>query len=244
MKRNKTSSNGNRKLFNLSPKTVVISVAICLGLLLVFGRDIKRFFSNSFQPRITFQNGSLQKSKGNNHLKSETQIAVFDGEVYRTEQRLREASAVAIAASVTGVASFIERRPIRNVNALLSGMKERGLLPPDLELSKEGNVLTSGYSTIHIRFRPSPFAVEIVSLGRTRLDGSALILRVPEDKQNGKTESSYFYSLTLDDIKTPPAFSSSTTILSYGWQSDTFKPELPDGVNAQNLADWANRYQP
>lgn len=119
-------------------------------------------------------------------------------------------------------------------------MKERGLLPPAIAFGKDGNVLTSQYSTIHIRFRPSPFAVEIVSLGRTRLDGSTLILRVPDEKQNGKSESRYFYSLTLDEIKMPEPFSSSTKILSYGWQSATFKPELPEGINAEQLFTWAN----
>lgn len=235
--------NSSEKIFNLSPKTVVIGVVVCLCLLLLFGKDIKQFFADSFQSRISFQNARPQVSKENEHLKEQTQTAIFDGEVYRTEERLREASAVAIAACITGVASFVERRPLRDVNQLLNSMKERGLLPPDLKLSEEGNVLLSQHSSIHIRFRPSPFAIEIVSLGRTRLDGSALILRVPDEKQNGKTESRYFYSLTLDDIKIPEPFSSSTKILSYGWQSATFKPELPEGVNSQQLIDWAGGVQ-
>jgi len=238
MKRSRASSNRDEKLFSLSPKTVVISVVICLGLLLVFGRDIKRALADRFRPNISFQNGSLQRGKGNERANREIQATVFDGEVYRTEERLREASAVAIAASIAGVAAFTERRPMRDVNDLINSIAERKLLPPGLELSKEGNILLSQYSTIHIRFRPSPFAVEVVSLGRTRLDGSALILRLPDEKQNGKTESRYFYSLTLENIKIPPAFASPTKILSYGWKSEIFSPTLPDGVNAEQLSTW------
>lgn len=241
MKRNRTFIKSDNRYFKPSPKTVVISVAISLGLLLVFSRDIKRFFTNSFEPRISFQNKDAQKSVRDERLNQQIQAAVFDGEVYRTEERIREASAVAIAASITGVAAFTQRRPVRDVNALLNSMAERKLLPPGLELSKEGNILLSVYSTIHIRFRPVPFAVEIVSLGRTKLDGAALILRVPDEKQNGKTESRYFYSLTLDDVKVPEPFSSPTKILSYGWESATFKSELPEGVNSGQLMDWANK---
>lgn len=233
------SNNSVGKFFQPSPKFVVTFVAISFGLLLLFGKDIRQFFADHFQPHITFQDASRQTRNRTEQNKQQTSNVIFDGEIYRTDERLREASAVAIAASITGIASFIERRPLQDVNQLLNSMKESGLLPPDLKLSEEGNVLLSQYSTIHIRFRPSPFAIEIVSLGRTRLDGSALILRLPDEKQNGKTESRYFYSLTLDGVKIPEPFSSPTKILSYGWQSAIFKPELPEGINSQELNRWA-----
>lgn len=238
------SNNSVEKLFQPSPKFVVTFVAVSLSLLLLFGKDIRQFFADNFYPRISFQNENSQRIKKDERAYKQSQATLFDGEVYRTDERLREASAVAIAASIAGVASFTERRPLRDVNQLLTSMKDRNLLPPNIELTEEGNVLLSQHSTIHIRFRPSPFAVEIVSLGRTRLDGSALILRLPDEKQNGKTESRYFYSLTLEGIRIPEPFASSIKILSCGWQSATFKPELPDGVNAQKLSDWANQYQP
>ena len=228
------------KKFNPSPKAIVIGVALFLGLLLIFGNDIKRLFTDRFQPRISFQEGGPQSKRERDKTRSVTQIAIFDGEVYRTETRLREASAVAIAASITGVAAYTERRPLRDVSELLNSMVQRGLLPPGVESVKEQNILQSTYSTIHIRFRPIPFAVEIVSLGRTRLDGPALILRVPEEKQNRESQIRYFYSLTLDDIKVPEPFAAPSTILSYGWQVSSFKPELPTGANADQLTAWAS----
>src|SRR5919197_3853454 len=190
MKRTNKRSLGStvKTNFNFSPKLFVISVAVCFGLLLIFGRDIKRLLMDRFQSRISFQESGPQEKRGNDKVRSLTQTAIFDGEVYRTETRLREASAVAIAASITGVAAYTERRPLRNVSELINSMVQRGLLPPSVESVKERNILQSEHSTIHIRFCTVPFMVEILSLGQTRLDGPALILRVPDEFQREKNQ--------------------------------------------------------
>ena len=96
-----------------SPRLVTGVVACGLGLLLVFGRDLRRFFTGHFQPRITFAEGQTRQSAAAAKPKIATPAAVFEGEVARTEVRLREASAVAVAASLTGVAAFVDGRPVR-----------------------------------------------------------------------------------------------------------------------------------
>jgi hypothetical protein len=97
----------------LSPSSVVGLVAVLVGLLLLFGNDLKRFFSDRLDSRISFQQGRRRGTQpGDGQNKKPTTSVIFDGEVYRTEGRLREASAVAIAASLTNVASASEGRPV------------------------------------------------------------------------------------------------------------------------------------
>ncbi len=228
-----------------SPMLVVGLVAASVGLLLLFGNDLKRFLSDRLDPRISFQQGERRGAQaGESQNKQPPSTVVFDGEVYRTEGRLREASAVAIAASLTGVASASDGRPVRDVAELLKGIKERGLLPPGVEFLPDRNLLVSEHSTIHVRLRPQPFAVEVLSLGRERLDGAALLLRVPDEQQNPKQPARYFYSLRLEDTQVPEPFVNASAVLSCGWQADTLRPELPEGVKPEQLTAWAGSQQP
>jgi hypothetical protein len=94
-----------------------------------------------------------------------------------------------------------------------------------------------------VRLRPAPFAIEVLSLGRERLDGAALILRVPDEQQNPKQPTRYFYSLRLDDIKVPEPFVNASAVLACGWQMDTIRPELPEGAKPEQLTAWADSQQ-
>jgi hypothetical protein len=227
-----------------SPMFVVGVVAASIGLLPLTGSEVKRFFSDHLDSRISFeQSRARRKSDGEAQNRRPNTTTIFDGEVYRTEGRLREASAVAIAASLSGVATLAERRPLSNVGELLQDISRRGLLPPGIELVADRNLLISEHSAIHVRLRTEPFAVEILSLGRTRLDGAALLLRVPDEKQNQKEPTHYFYSIELEDIKVPDAFAVPSAVLACGWQMDSIRPAIPEGVSETQLATWASEQQ-
>lgn len=228
----------------LTPKRVVGLVATCVVLLLLFGGDIRRALTGHYNPRISFERGA-RASGGRTPRRADDptmQGAVFDGEVYRTEGHLREASAVAIAASLSGIARSMERRPLRSVDELLEEIVQRGLLPPGVELVRERNLLVSERSTIHVRFRLEPFGVEIVSLGRERADGPGLLLRVPDDgapPQN--TRQRYFYSFRLENVAVPEAFAGASAVQAAGWQIDYMNAQLPEGANAEQLAAWTRQ---
>lgn len=223
-----------------SPMFVMGLVAASVGLLLLFGNDLKRFFSDRLDSRISFEpSGRRGARAGEAQNKQPASPVIFDGEVYRTEGRLREAGAVAIAASLTGAASASDGRPVRDVAELLKGIKARGLLPPGVEFVPDRNLLVSEHSAIHVRLRPRPFAVEVLSLGRERLDGAALILRVPDERRDLRQPARYFYSLRLEDIKVPEPFVNASMVLACGWQTDSIRPELPRGAKAGQLTAWA-----
>src|ERR1051325_765068 len=205
----------------LTPKQVVGLVATGVVLMLLYAGDIRRALTGHYNPRISFER-NVQARAGRAARRasdSSSQAAVFDGEVYRTEGRLREASAVVIAASLSGVARSTERRPVRTVDELLEEIVARGLLPPGVELVRERHLLVSEHSTIHIRFRPDPFGVEVVSLGRERADGPGLLLRVPDDNSASQAgRQRYFYSFRLENITVPEAFANASAVEAAGWQ--------------------------
>ena len=243
MRRSDKSSKakGNRTWQRPTPMFVVGTVAVLCGLLLLMAPALKRFFSDRVAPRFSFEQGqSLRPRDGVSQKPKPAVTTIFDGEVYRTEGRLREASAVAIAVTLSGVASLTERRPVRKVGELLQDVARRGLLPPGLELVPDRSLLISEYSRVHVRLRPEPFAVEVLSFGRERLDGPALLLRVPDDARNKNEPARYFFSLKLEDVKVPDPFANPSAVLACGWQMDTIRPATPEDVNEAQLAAWAS----
>ena len=114
------------------------------------------------------------------------------------------------------------------------------MLPPGVELVRERNLLVSEHSTIHVRLRPDPFGVEVVSLGRERRDGPGLLLRVPDEGADSpQRRQRYFYSFRLEDISVPEAFAGASAVQAAGWQVDYVDAQLPEGADAEQLAAWA-----
>ncbi len=228
----------------ITPKMTVGATATLVACLILFGGDIRRALTGGYNPRISFAQGHEEASSRNGGRRAEAQNAlVFDGEVYRTEGRLREASAVAIAASLSGVARGMERRPVMSVDELLAEIGRRNLLPPGIEYVAERKLLVSEHSTIYLRFRPDPFGIEVLSLGRERMDGAGLLVRVPDEVDNSQIRQSharqrYFYSFRLENITVPDAFANTSTVRAAGWQTGYFDARLPDGANAEQLAAW------
>ena len=232
------------RLPKLTPKQVVGLVATGIVLLLLYAGDIKRALTGHYNPRISFERNVQASTRraARRASESSSQAAVFDGEVYRTEGRLREASAVVIAASLSGVARSTERRPVRTVDELLEEIAARGLLPPGVELVRERHLLVSEHSTIHVRFRPDPFGIEVVSLGRERTDGPGLLLRVPDENAPSQAgRQRYFYSFRLENITVPEAFGNASAIEAAGWQVDYVDAQLPEGAAPEQLATWARQ---
>lgn len=234
--------NTKPELPKLTPKMVVGSVASVVVLLLLFAGDIRRALTGGYNPRISFareyESSDPRAARRTNESTSQD-APVFDGEVYRTEGRLREASAIAIAASLTGIAGIAERRPVRSVDELMTEIINRRLLPPGVEFVPERKLFVSEHSTIYLRFRPEPFGVEVLSLGRERPDGAGLLVRVPDDATNQQTaRQRYFYSFRLENINVPVAFAPASSVLAAGWQADHIGARLPEGANMEQLARW------
>jgi hypothetical protein len=160
-----------------------------------------------------------------------------DSEVPRTTERLRDTSAVAVAAMSFVVEGMLAGKPPRNVNEIVSGAARRQLIPGEWFTNQPG-FLKLPNGAVHLRYSVNPLSIEAVSVPASRQDGPAILIRVPDDQNTG-VGARYFESLQLDGIVYPPPFAPLSEVIASGWQPRLFKQtHMPDADRAQ-LELWA-----
>ena len=160
-----------------------------------------------------------------------------DSEVPRTAERLRDVTAVAIAASTSVIEGSLRGRIPRDAAELVAYINQRQLIPGEW-LNAEPGVLQTPRGTIHIRYSPKDLLVEVISVPPDRKDGPAILIRLP-DPENTRVGARYFESMQLDGIVYPAPFAPIAEIIGSGWQPRLFKQtQVPDDQRAQ-LEQWA-----
>lgn len=160
-----------------------------------------------------------------------------DSEVPRTAERLRDVTAVAIAASANVIEGSLRGRIPRDANELVSFIAQRQLIPGEW-LTAEAGVLQTVRGTIHLRYSPKELMVEVISVPKDRRDGPAILIRLP-DQENTRVGARYFESMQLDGIVYPAPFAPMTDVIRSGWQPRAFKQtQISDEQRAQ-LEEWA-----
>ena len=144
-----------------------------------------------------------------------------DSEVPRTAERLRDATAVAIAASTSVVEGSLRGRIPRDATELVAYISRRLLIPAGW-LTSEPGVLQTSRGTIHVRYSPKDLMVEVLSEPGERKDGPAILIRLP-DLENTRVGARYFESMQLDGIVYPTPFAPIAEIIALGWQPRLFK---------------------
>ena len=218
------------------------SVATCLVLLVVLAGPVTRYFVPRLDPSISFETDGVGRVAGARTARSSTrEAAVFDGEVYRTEGRLREMSVVAIAAYAGVLDGYFHGRRFSSIETLLAGVDRKWLANVGLEMLPDGTGFASKQNVFHVRFRPHFLEVEVVATPRMITDGPALLMRLPEtdayDLPPGKLR--YFEALRLDGVGIPEPFATSAQIQATGWRSQVMNAQLPNDVAPDKLTDWA-----
>ena len=160
-----------------------------------------------------------------------------NGEVPRTAERLRDVTGVTIAATTFLVEESLHRRTPRDADEILAGISLRKLIPNEWRTDQPG-VLQTPHATIHLRYSPLNLTVELISVPNERLDGPAILIRIP-DSENTAVGTRYFESMQLDGIIYPRPFASIADIIASGWQPRLFKQtQIADSDRAQ-LEQWS-----
>lgn len=152
-------------------------------------------------------------------------MAITEGEVSRTEERIREATALATAASLFAASESLNSRTPVSVTALLSGLNNMGLMPPGLQLLDPQGDVTSPHGRLFVRYRPEPLGVEVVSLGTVRLDGPALLVRLPDKSISGTSEegAGLYLATRLDEITVPAPFATQAEVVALGFAPEPLR---------------------
>jgi hypothetical protein len=160
-----------------------------------------------------------------------------NGEVPRTAERLRDVTGVAIATATYLVEESLHGRTPRDAHEILTRIGQRRLVGNEWQTEQPG-VLRTPHATIHLRYSPRNLAVELISVPNERVDGPAILIRIP-DSENTAVGTRYFESMQLDGIIYPRPFASIADIIASGWQPQLFKQtQIPDSDRAR-LEQWA-----
>jgi hypothetical protein len=178
------------------------------------------FRLRAIDPRVTmeFSEGvsAKQTSAG------QTVIAtMIDGEVARTAERLGEATALALSASLYAANEEIKGRAPHSARDLFRGIVTQNLLPPGLSFTQGGG-LVSAYGALSVRYRPAPPGIEVVSIGHKPEDGPALIVRIP-DELSDKGEVKLFIASSLSNVRIPAPFAPEAEVIALGWSPEPLR---------------------
>src|SRR5262245_43872566 len=179
-------------------------IAVSAAALFIAATFVTNYFRlREIDPRVTVEFGEGASVK--QASARQTVIATtIDGEVARTAERIGEATALALSASLYAASEQIKGRSPRAAQDMLAGIAAQNLLPPGLAFT-QGGALVSAYGSLSARYRPAPLGVEVVSVGYKREDGPAFIVRIP-DELSDKGETKLFIAHSLSDVRIPLPF--------------------------------------
>jgi len=178
------------------------------------------FRLRAIDPHVTTEFGEVASSK-QAHSQQTVIATMIDGEVAHTAERIGEATALALSASLYAASEQIKGRSPRATQDLLAGITAQNLLPPGLAFT-QGGALVSAFGSLSIRYRPAPLGVEVVSVGYKREDGPALIVRIP-DELSDKGETKLFIAHSLSDVRIPLPFAPAAEVIALGWSPETLR---------------------
>lgn len=160
-----------------------------------------------------------------------------DTEVPRTAERLRDATAVSIAAMSYVAEQVLRKRAPSSVSVVITGIAQRRLIPSDWIAQQSGTIMLP-FGFIQVRYRPSDLSVEVISIPRDGRDGPAILIRLPDDA-NPDVGVRYFESLQLNGILVPPPFAPISEVIRNGWQPRLFKQTTLPAAERIQLETWA-----
>src|SRR5204862_4608429 len=136
---------------------VGIVVAIIVGGRVISGLGER---TGRVDPHVSLAENAVARIEAKQRRQqAEAFMAVADGEVSRTEERIREATALATAASLFAANESLAGHTPGTVTALISGITAAALMPPGMQPLDNGEV-DSLHGKIFVRYRPDPLGVE------------------------------------------------------------------------------------
>jgi hypothetical protein len=223
-----------RERGNIWPVIAVIGAALCVLVIVpLFIERHKAGRMATVDAHVSIGDGEVSNSQA-----SASNYRWPNSEVPRTAERLRDVTAVAIAAATFLVEESLHGRIPTDADDLLTGIGRRSLIPNEWRTDQPG-VLRTFHAALHLRYSPRNLTVEVISVPNERVDGPAILIRIP-DGENTTVGTRYFESMQLDAIVYPRPFTSIADIIASGWQPRLFKQTQIADSDRALLEQWAN----
>jgi hypothetical protein len=207
-----------RERGNIWPVVCVIAVALVVLLLPLI---IRHKQASARMAAVDAQVIIGDVESGRSSDRDATMYRWPDSEVPRTAERLRDLTAVAIAASTYVAQRAMSSQAPRDASEITTAITKRQLVPPEWLINQSG-VLRTSHGALYLRYSPNILRVEVVSVPATRTDGPAMLIRIPDDENTGITRR-YFESMQVDSIIYPTPFAPIPEIIGSGWTQRFFK---------------------
>jgi hypothetical protein len=231
-----------RERGNIWPILVVVAAALCVLVIVpLFIERQKAGRMATVDAHVSIGDGEMSDGQAS----AASKYRWPNGEVPRTAERLRDVTAVAIAAATCLVEESLHGRRPRDAGEIITRIDQRKLIANEWQ-SEQSGVLLTPHATIHLRYSPRDLTVELISVPNERIDGPAILIRIP-DSENMAVGNRYFESMQLDGIIYPRPFAPIADIIATGWQPHLFKQTQLADVDRARVEQWANetkRQQP
>src|SRR5262249_38618855 len=146
---------------------------------------------------------------------------VIKGEVATTAERVEEATGVALAASLLVASELGKGRAPASAGQLVTALLQRGMLPGFTAGQHPGTLVTP-HGTLAVRYRGTPIGIEVVSMGKNREAGQAILIRMPTESR--ENESGIWLAESLDEVAIPRPFAPAAEVIAAGWKPDVLPP--------------------
>jgi hypothetical protein len=225
--------------FRPSPPVVVLTTAVVLGVGILFlgWINARRYRVNAV---VEISDLPLSKEVASTTIALNA-AGMPDGEVARLAVRVREATGLLMGLSVLALNEQIYNRGPAKAEGLVSLMSQRNLLPEGITPAYADAKLESERSTIYVRYRPNPLGVEVISIGREKLDGPGLIARLVAGDQD-ESAAVLLVAKKNDGVEIPKAFASLTEIAALNWSVEPLRERAVTPQELEELNNWAKKY--
>lgn len=224
-----------RERGNIWPVIVVIAAAFCVLVIVpLFIERQKAGRMATVDAHVSIGDGEVSDGEAS----AASNYRWPNGEVPRTAERLRDITAVAIAAATCLLDESLHGRVPRDADEIIAGIDQRKLIAKEWRTDQSG-VLRTPNATIHLRYSPRSLTVELISVPNERMDGPAILIRIP-DSENVAVGNRYFESMQLDGIIYPRPFAPIADVIATGWQPHLFKQTQIADIDRARLEQWAN----
>lgn len=229
------------RAFLSSPLVVVLTVATVTVFAFSFAAYARRggFWSPEVEARV-FNDRGRRSRQGTDTGSGSQRVFAFQGEVYDEAEQVSKSAALLMGTTLLAAQRSLERKPFVNVESLVAGVVSAGLLPPGLKQESGANSFSSEQAVYYIRYRPEPLGVEVLSVGKGKEVGSAILARLPDDEffENALT----YYVLSKGGAGMPVAFTPAAKLIEGGWRPENFKAaEVSTSEKEQQRAWLAGR---
>ena len=222
-------------------RTLLFIAAGALIITLMFANHLAHRNVPSVDPTVSIERAQADDSSSS-RAATVTPYLLDDGEVYRTAERLREASAVALAAALYVAGEQVNRRYPQSADSVIAGLRSAGLLPPGITVDGRA-MLHSHFARVLLRFRSNPLALEAISVPNSREDGPGLMIRIPGSGPDGQRGSA-FIADRLGDVSLPSPFASISDCLRAGWIDQPINQADTPQEQQQQLRAWLATRRP